>query len=324
MFISRKGNMFSVAINKNMVSQGKKARSVLASHDATALPTRQKNASAAVQGPPCDTPSTQRFVFQGGTANFAVPPSFSPVRRRKPAVCEVRSLTALVKQIAVHTLRWGYWWYVSGIIPEHKDAKSIDGRLMDKYAANLSEASRYRRKQQGLANVRYYRLGRRFFLFTTLGVSPIWQAEAANLRCVRRAPRDWEKRTGYTGVFPYAPIQVGGYSISYKPGGLTKKGKTDPKWHSHVELDHKTYRDVKATFLEVATKRSASQLGMMFYELGFEPYKPLLRQLYAIHKRVNLKRRRSGIKVRVPREFIPTKLRPARVFLAEAGPAKSL
>ncbi len=162
--------MFSVAINKNMVSQGKKARSVPDSHDASALPERKKNAPAAVQGPPRATPSTERFVFQGGTANFAVPPSFSPVRRRRPAVCEVRSLTALVKQIAVHTLRWGYWWYVSGIIPEHKDAKAIDRRLMDKYAANLSEASRYRRKQQGLANTRYYRLGRRFFLLSPTGI----------------------------------------------------------------------------------------------------------------------------------------------------------
>jgi len=318
--------MFSVAINKNMVSQNRKARSVLVSHDASALLVRKENAPAAAQGRLRAAPSHQGFLFPGGPAAFAGPPTFSPVRRKRQAICEVRSLTALVKQIAVHTIRWGYWWYVSGIIPDHKNSRDIDRRLMDKYAANLPESSRYRRKQQGFANVRYYRLGRRFFLFTTLGHSPIWEAEQANLRCIRKPPRDWEKRTGYTGVFPYAPLQVGGYTISYKPGGRTKKGEVDPKWHSHVELAPETYRNMKATFMELATRRSASQLGLMFYELGYEPYKPLLRQLYSIHKQVNQRRRRSGIKDAVPREFIPTKLRSVRVFVPayKHSPAKDI
>ena len=97
--------------------------------------------------------------------------------------------------------------------------------------------------------------------------------EKSNLRCIRKPPRDWEKWTGYTGKFPYAPLRVGGYSISYKPGGLTKKGEVDSKWHSHVELHPEAYRNLKALFLEKATKLSAEQLGLMFYEVGYEPYK---------------------------------------------------
>lgn len=311
-----KGNMFSVAINMNMVSQKQKARSVLASHDASAALHARKAGSSSPRATACP-PSTQVFLPGGQPVLYSGSPlTFSPVRRKRQAVCEVRSLTALVKQIAVHTIRWGYWWYVSGIIPEHKDPRDIDRRLMDKYAANLSESCRYRRKQQGLANTRYYRFGRRFFIFTSLGHSPIWELEKANLRCIRKPPRNFEKRTGYTGKFPYAPLRIGGYSISYKPGGLTSKGEVDPKWHSHVELHPEAYRKLKATFLELSTKRSADQLGMMFYEVGYEPYKPLLRQLYSIHKQVNQKRRRSGIKDKVPREFVPTRLRPVRVFTA--------
>ncbi len=319
--------MISVANNKNVVSQNINARTkgVLVSHDASAALHARKAGSSSPSATACP-PSQNGFTSGGKPVLYSGSPStsFSPVRRKKQPICEVRSVNALVKQIAVHTLRWGYWWYVSGIIPDHKDPTITDREFTKKYAANLPESTRYRRKQQGLANTRYYRLGNRFFLFSTKGESPFFcERERPNIRCVRKPPRDWEQQTGYTGLFPYAPLRVGGYTISYKPGGLTTEGEVDPKWHSHVELHPKAYKELKATFLELATRRSVKQLGMMFYEIEYEPYKPLLRQLYKIHKEVNEKRGRSGFKQQVPKEFIATKLRPLRVFVPEHLVAKA-
>ena len=308
-----KGYMNSIAINMNMVSEHEITNDGEALVSQFASAERERKAGSSSPGATTDPPS-QMVLSDCGASRIVGPTSFSQRRRGKHYVCEVRSLNALVKQIAVHTIRWGYWWYVSGVIPPGKSLQEIDGKLMNKYTANVSASTRNRRKHAGLANARYYRWGRRFFLFTTLGDGPIWESEKVNLRCIRRPPRDFEKRTGYTGKFPYAPLQVEGYSISYKPGGRTKTGDVDPKWHSHVELDRDCYRNLKADFLETATKRKCHELGMKFYELPYEPYAPLYRQLLKILRDVNQKRRRSGIKTYVEKQYVPSSLRPMKVF----------
>ena len=309
-----KGYMNSVAINMNMESRSdfEFAEGALVSQDASVASSVRKTGgsnSGATTGP-----SSHSVLPNSGANRGISPTSFSKVRRGKKYICEVRSLNALVKQIAVHTLRWGYWWYLTGVIPEGKDPQKIDRKLMDKYKANVSMSTRNRRKHAGLANARYYRLGRQFFLFTTWGESPIWKYEKNNLRCIRRPPRNFEKRTGYTGKFPFVPLQVGSYSISYKPGGRTRKGRVDPQWHSHVELSRDCYRNLKAEFLELSTKMSTEELGLKFYEMSYEPYAPLYRQLLKIVRDVNKRRHLYGIRSYVSNDYVPSSIRVTKVF----------
>jgi hypothetical protein len=62
---------------------------------------------------------------------------------------EATSLTGFVQQIACCYLRHGYWFYVTGHIPAHKDARTIDQRLIEKYGIDVSESTRARRKATG-------------------------------------------------------------------------------------------------------------------------------------------------------------------------------
>ena len=72
---------------------------------------------------------------------------------------EATSLEGFVQQIACCYLRHGYWFYVTGHIPMHKDARVIDQRLIEKYGIGVSESTRARRKRLGQANLQYLRFG---------------------------------------------------------------------------------------------------------------------------------------------------------------------
>jgi len=214
---------------------------------------------------------------------------------------EIKTLSGFVQQIAVSTLPWGYWWYVSGWIPAAKDPAIIDAKLIAKYDITASEATRWRRKQRGISNIRYYRHGRQFVLFFTKGNHVIWTDEQQNIRDIRKAP-----------------FRVGGYSISYRPGGRTRKGERDPKWHSHVQIDLPRYKEIKAHFLAVAKRKTDAQLGLMFYELPFEPYAPVRRQFGTIWREVNRIRKKAKMS-HVPLEVLPMRRRIVRVQYRKAA-----
>ena len=43
------------------------------------------------------------------------------------------SENAFVQQLAVAYINHGYWYYVTGSIPEHKDVQKVDEKLIEKY-----------------------------------------------------------------------------------------------------------------------------------------------------------------------------------------------
>ena len=53
--------------------------------------------------------------------------------------CVATSVKGLVQQIATCYLRHGYWWYVAGRIPEHKDPQHTDRKLIGKYEVDVTE-----------------------------------------------------------------------------------------------------------------------------------------------------------------------------------------
>ena len=100
--------------------------------------------------------------------------------------CEATSVAGFVQQLASCYLPHGYWFYVSGQIPEHKNGGRVDDKLTGKYDVGLSRQSRARRKRVGIANIHYLRHDRFFVLLATHGHHPFYDDEAGNIRDARR------------------------------------------------------------------------------------------------------------------------------------------
>lgn len=217
-----------------------------------------------------------------------------------PYRAEATSVEGFVQQIACCYLRHGYWFYVTGHVPAGKDARAIDHKLIAKYGIGVSESTRARRKRLGRANLQYLRHGRLFVILATKGQHDFFAVESNSIHDIRRVP-----------------LQYGGYSISYRRGGRTRSGDRDPRWHAHVEIERRRYLELKAWFLDIAPHRSADSLGLAFYELPFEPYAPVRRQLLNIWRAVNRARRKAGFQP-VPVEVLPLRRRIVRPFGTDA------
>jgi len=197
--------------------------------------------------------------------------------------CACTSPAGFVQQLVCCYLPHGYWFYVSGKIPEEKDPRGVDAKLVTKYGVEISRQSRARRKLAGHANVHYLRFERTFVLLATHGQHRFFDEEEGNIRDVRRVP-----------------IKFFGYSVSVQRGGYRRKLspesplERDDKLRVRVQIGRETYLDLKAYFLDIACKRSVEQLGSELYNLPYEPYAPIRQQLLNILRLLNKKRKASG------------------------------
>lgn len=209
---------------------------------------------------------------------------------------ETTSVTGFVQQIACCYLRHGYWFYVTGQIPRDKDPRVIDAKLIQKYGIDVSESTRSRRKRSGRANLQYLRHDRLFVLLATKGEHDFFRDEAARLRDIR-----------------HTPLKYGGYSISYRHGGRGRDGQPDRRRHAHVAIERQRYLELKAEFLNLATHRRAESLALAFYQIPFEPYAPVRRQLLNILRAVNHARRTAGFRP-LPSAVLPLRRRVVKPF----------
>lgn len=198
--------------------------------------------------------------------------------------CEAKSVAGFVQQLACCYLPHGYWFYVTGWVPERKTPDDVDRKLIEKYGIDISRQSRARRKRAGLANLHYLRFGQYFVLLATHGLHPSFEYEGRAIRDVRRVP-----------------IKFRGYSIAYKRGQYKRRAfpgdraMADDKWHARVQIGRETYTELKAYFLEVASRRPADELARQLYSLPFEPYAPVRQQLLNILRLVNRARKAAGV-----------------------------
>jgi hypothetical protein len=213
-----------------------------------------------------------------------------------PYRSEATSVEGFVQQIACCYLRHGYWWYVSGRIPQGKDPRQVDQKLVQKYEIDVSESTRARRKQKGLANLQYLRYERIFVLLATKGRHRFFDDEGAGVRDFRRQP-----------------LRFGGYSLSYRRGGRTRAGERDHSWHAHVEVERERFLELRAHLTHLATRLSARELALAFYQLPFEPYAPVRRQYLRLWQSVNKARHAGGLG-RLPVEVVPLRRRVVKPF----------
>src|SRR5271170_4168257 len=91
--------------------------------------------------------------------------------------CEATSVVGFIQQLAVAYVGRGYFFYVTGEIPERKDPRGVDDRIIEKYGIAIGKTARARRKAVGLANLQYLRFGRTFVLLATPGRHPFFEKE---------------------------------------------------------------------------------------------------------------------------------------------------
>lgn len=204
--------------------------------------------------------------------------------RRDMYRCEAMSPEGFVQQLAVCYMRHGYWFYVRGRIPEHKDPRGVDRKLVEQYGLDLSKYQRARRKRAGIASVQLLRYRHEFVLVATHGEHRVFEGEASVLRDARRSP-----------------IRFAGYAIGYRGG------------HPRVAIAPEQYRELKAYFLEAAVHTRAERLAWELASLPFEPYAPVRRQLLNIWRAMNKRRGAAGF-TPVPIEAVRMKRRVLRPF----------
>jgi hypothetical protein len=197
---------------------------------------------------------------------------------------EATSVAGFIQQLAVAYLTHGYWFHVTGRIPEGKDPRRTDAKLLERYGIDQSRWQRTRRKRQGLANVHYLRYRRFFVLLANHGRHPFFELEAGLIRDVRRTP-----------------IRFQGYAVSYHAG------------HPQVRIDGEDYLWWKDWLTRAATRCPADRLVEEFRALPFEPYAPVRRQLLCLWRAVNRQRKAAGLD-QVPVTAIRLRRRIVRPF----------
>lgn len=181
------------------------------------------------------------------------------------------SLPGFLQQLAVHYLGHGYTFFVAGNIPDGKDPAKTDAKILAQYPISLSRWAKARRKRAGLGNVHYLRYGRFFVILATHGAKEFFEGEGARVRDAREHA-----------------VNIAGYSVSLRRG-------VDRELHPSVCIHPEKYRELKAYFLELATRRDAESLRAEFSHLNFEPWAPIRRQLLALLRGVNRARREAGL-----------------------------
>src|SRR5262249_7917231 len=158
-----------------------------------------------------------------------------------------------LQQLAVAYLGHGYWFYVTGKVPEGKDPAAVDHKLLEKYEVGISKWARARRKRAGLANCQYLRFDRFFVLLASYGRHPFFEGEPG-FKDARQEP-----------------IRFPGYSVGVKRG-------VDGRLHPSVRIHPENYRELRAHFVERATHRTAEAVADELRRVPFEPYAPVRRQ----------------------------------------------
>ena len=198
---------------------------------------------------------------------------------------EFTNIHPFVQRVALDMVRYGYWYYVTGKIPEGKDPEVVDAKIMGKYDIGCSRWARARRKKKGLANVHYVRHQEFFAMFATKGQHEWFEQEEWACEKKRKATggriRDIRRQ----------PLARGGYTISFKECSSTGRG------HVAVRIHPEDYRSLKGFFLELAVRCSVGQLVNELNQFPFEPYAGIRQQRWNIVQAVNKTRKRAGLEL---------------------------
>jgi hypothetical protein len=199
-------------------------------------------------------------------------------------------VAGFVQQLAVCYVARGYFFYVTGRIPDQKDPARTDAKILAQYGIGISKWSRARRKKEGLASVQYLRHGPFFVIIANHGEQPFFAEEAHHLKDIR-----------------ISPIHFMGYSIGCRPS------RQGGDLHVSVRIHAETYRELKARFERRAVQQSVEDLCRELHAIRFEPYAPVRDQLRGLVRAVNRRRKEAGLEP-VPMTTLRQFRRPVKPF----------
>ena len=204
--------------------------------------------------------------------------------------CVATNVAAFIQQLAVSYVGRGYLFYATGRIPDGKDPRDVDAKLIDRYGIAISKWTRARRKPLGLANMQYIRHGRFFVLLSTHGRHVFFERERAAVRDARRVS-----------------VKYAGYSVSYRCG------------HPHVRIDQREYVRLREYLCDLARHRTPRELSAEFRAIRFEPYAPIRRQLLNLVRHTNRVLAVRGAP-RIPNTVLRLRRTVGPIFVPSAPP----
>ena len=203
------------------------------------------------------------------------------------------SVAGFVQQLAVGYITNGYYFYVAGLIPPHKDVAKTDSKILEAYDIDLSKCIRARRKREGHANVHYLRHRQFYVIIASHGVHPFFAAEANTLCDIRRQPISFE-----------------GYSIG------CRRGRGGGEYHASVRINRERFAELKARFQDVAVRRTVEELCSDLHHLPYESYAPVRCQLGGLLRALNRRRKSAGLDL-IPLSALRWRRSPVRPFAQE-------
>ena len=213
--------------------------------------------------------------------------------------CVATSVAGFVQQLAVAYIAHGYYFYVRGRIPDHKDPAATDQKIIAQYAIAMSKWTRSRRKEGGQASVQYLRYGRFYVILATHGQHPFFAAEAQQVRDFRRHP-----------------LYFLGYSIG------CRQARGGGAHHASVRIRNDALFELKERFRHMALQRSVEELCRELRGIPYEPYAPVRDQLRGVQRAVNRLRKIAGLEL-VPQGVLRRWRTPVKPF-GEAQNERSL
>lgn len=201
--------------------------------------------------------------------------------------CEASSIEGFIQQIAVSYVLHGYYYFVVGRIPEHRDPIAVDATLIARYGLDISKWTRARRRKMGKASVQYLRHDRIFVLIATEGEHRFFERE--RVRDIREKP-----------------MVCFGYRIScyQRPTG---------RWHPSVQIAPRRFAILQRWFRRHALRHDQIKLGRKLKTLPFAPFAAIVRQSVSLLGVVNRRRKRAGLPL-VRGDQLRRRRKPVRVF----------
>ncbi|BBO34306.1 hypothetical protein PLANPX_3918 [Lacipirellula parvula] len=96
------------------------------------------------------------------------------------------------------------------------------------------------------------------------------------------------------------PIHFAGYSLTMRRGEFLKKesgaaeAEPDGRYRVRVQIAREQLRMLKPYLIELSTRRSAEWIARGLWNLPFEPYAPVRKQLLALLRMINSRRQAAG------------------------------
>jgi len=209
-----------------------------------------------------------------------------------PYRCEAASVSGFLAQL-VRYVAAGHYFYITGLIPVRKPVRRVDEKLLALYDVAKPKWRRARRHRAGIAGIHYLRYERFFVLIATNGEHRFFADHASQVKDIRRNA-----------------LKFRGYSVRHTFSTVERR------WKVFVRLERDTYRDLRGYLMQLAVHpdfRARERMEDEFRGLPVVPYQPVHRQLLAILRAVNRKRRQARLSKLDP-SCLPKNRRIGRVF----------